>query len=78
MASNKFSCRECGWSGHRSDLLTAPHPFQAGRQVCGCPACGAIDSMELCCEEVGCWKIATAGARGEAGDIVQTCDEHRR
>jgi len=75
MERDKWRCEECGWVGHRSEVLEAPNPFDPTGCVWGCPNCLDVNTLNVACEHPGCEREASCGAPGpEAYDW--TCYEH--
>ena len=68
--------RNCNWHGTSDEVLRAPHPFEPGEEVWGCPKCKSIDSLYLACDEPGCWETASCGTPTPAG-YRSTCGKHR-
>lgn len=71
--SMRMVCRECAWSGFYGDLLTAPHPWDEGLTIYGCPACKTPESMVRGCDL--CGRESSCGTRTKDGYAV-TCYEH--
>lgn len=56
---------KCKWRGPLSEAKVAPHPFQEGKVVYGCPECGTI-GVFVACQEPGCtWPGETMAGPGE-------------
>jgi hypothetical protein len=68
--------RNCNWHGTSDEVLRAPHPFDPGEEVWGCPKCKSIDSLYLACDEPGCWKPVSCGTPTPTG-YRSTCGQHR-
>ena len=74
---NKFKCEDCGWIGNEDEVLVSPNPFDPADQVCGCPKCQSVQSMQLVCDEPGCAELATCGF--PVGDGYRhTCGKHSK
>ncbi len=74
--ADRLKCRECAWIGTRVQLLDAPHPFQPGESILGCPSCkAASDIFLLVCDEPGCNNAVSCGWPDGVG-YRRTCDEH--
>lgn len=73
----KVMCSDwrCGWTGLGADVLSAPHPFQEGCTIQGCPKCKETETIRLACDEPECWKEASCGFSTPAG-YRHTCGEH--
>jgi hypothetical protein len=72
-----FGCRtrRCKWVGTESELLVAPHPFEAEGTIHGCPLCKTVDNYAPLCDEEGCLETATCGTPVQ-GDYRTTCNKH--
>lgn len=70
----KLLCDECGW--HGTEPLKAPSPFEADAVILGCPECKEVNTMQIACDEEGCWKQATCGTPTPSG-YRGTCGMHR-
>lgn len=46
--------RRCGWSGPWPEALSAPHPFQEGETIYGCPKCRQAGNVQAACWKSGC------------------------
>ena len=66
---------KCDWIGEDTEMLTAPHPFQDGEIINGCPGCKEVDTIVRVCDEPGCNQAATCGTPTESG-YRQTCGKH--
>ena len=76
MSEAKYKCARwrCGWFGRESDLLKAPHPFEPGEEVWGCPRCHEI-GYERACDEEGCWNRGDCGTPTE-NSYKWLCSKH--
>ena len=72
----KCICKECDWKGHDNELLMAPNPFGADYEITGCPKCKSVDSVNVACDEPGCWREVTCGTPTPTG-YRSTCGKHR-
>lgn len=71
----RWLCNECGAIVEDNKLLSAPHPFDIGDKVTGCPECLSVDSFVGCCDEPGCKKEGTCGFLAANG-YRRTCYTH--
>ena len=74
---NDFAkCRywRCGWHGPRSEVLTAPSPFDPDDQLSVCPKCREADPAAGC-DEPGCDAEGSCGTPTPDGYRV-TCSKH--
>lgn len=73
----KMECNNCGWRGASKDVLRAENPFAEDFETMeGCPDCREPNTMEVICDEPGCWQRGTCGAPSPIG-YRRTCFEHR-
>ena len=74
----KVKCNDyrCGWHGTEDQILTAPHPFEEGATINGCPECKGVDCVIYACDEPGCWADVTCGTPTQDG-YRSTCGKHR-
>jgi len=70
----KIQCKECGWVGNSSELLTGKNPFEDS-DVEGCPQCKSIACFAPICDEPGCQSRATWFRPIKDGGR-QTCKKH--
>jgi hypothetical protein len=61
--SERYVCNECYAHVESGQELTAPNPFRPGDLLYGCPECREINALRLCCDEPGCWSMASCGAQ---------------
>jgi hypothetical protein len=74
--SNKRLCKECGWHGTETEVLTAPNPFEEDTEITGCPACLSVESMAVACDAADCWNEICCGTPTPTG-YRTTCYNHR-
>jgi len=72
----RLACRNysCGWQGNNNGVLSAPDPFNEGRELIACPKCRGV-SIRTCCDEAGCWDEDIVGMQTQNG-YRRTCWEH--
>jgi hypothetical protein len=71
----RYVCEQCHWKGPESQLLSAPHPFQAPDLMLGCPQCREADKLTRLCDEPGCWERVVGGSSSPTGYRF-TCHTH--
>ena len=77
--ATKQSCMAlgCDWRGSSDDTLRAPSPFFDSRETLyGCPACKAVNSLYLVCDEPECWDLVAYGTPTSDG-YRSTCSKHK-
>lgn len=74
----KFLCRDCRWQGTEREVLTADNPFAEddGETMYGCPRCREANTMDIACDEPGCWRKVSCGTPTPNG-YRSTCGEHK-
>lgn len=72
----KWQCEDCGWQGEDSELLRAPNPFIEGDTMTACPGCRDTGTLNVCCDEPGCWRGAGCGWPTPSGGYRHTCFPH--
>lgn len=73
----KILCKDCGWTGHTDQMLTAKNPFNEKEDIQACPNCKEVtDTLFMACEEPGCWKQVTCGTPTKNG-YKSTCSKHQ-
>ncbi len=75
MSSLKVKCNECGWKGLDIDALEAANPFSPQDIIAGCPECKSVDTLDVVCDELGCWQLANCGTPTDNG-YRTTCNKH--
>jgi len=73
---SRYICQTCDWIGHESAVLCAPHPFDEGSEIRGCPRCKAIDDLVMVCDEPDCTAPARCGTP-TVGGYRYTCGRHK-
>lgn len=73
----KVRCEDikCDWRGMQNELLTAINPFNDGDMLFACPRCHEINSVQIVCDEPGCWEFISCGTPTESG-YRSTCHNH--
>lgn len=71
----RWRCEHCRKIVPDAEMLRAPHPFEPGDSVLGCPSCHAIDAFVDVCDEPGCDLDASCGWPSDAG-YRRTCHKH--
>ena len=75
-APPRWRCDACGHISIDGELLEAPHPFQPGGIVLGCPGCRGIGTdLERVCDVPGCSRVVACGTPTPTG-YRSTCSEH--
>ena len=72
----KVKCSLCQWQGQNDSLLVADNPFLKGDTISACPDCLSIQTTEVCCEEPGCWDLATCGTPFGVRQYKSHCYNH--
>ena len=77
MKPDTYRCtnRNCGWRGHKSEILIASHPFDPDEKVYGCPTCKDIECFIEICDDPECERDANCGWPSSAG-YRRTCVQH--
>lgn len=75
--TDKFCCESLHWKGRKSEVLTAPDPFNPGYELTACPKCREAGTLLPCCDEPGCWGVAGYGTPSPTG-YRRVCGEHCR
>lgn len=73
--SERYICAGCDWTGSKEDLLSAPHPFDDGATLYGCPSCLDISILQAC-DVDGCTMYASCGTPTAEG-YRRTCWKHQ-
>lgn len=56
----RWLCDDCLWIAKEGDVLKAPHPFEKGEIIWGCPMCQGL-TLTRACDREGCTRRATVG-----------------
>ena len=73
--TDRFICSVCKVHLKSDEFLEAPHPFESGETLYGCPKCKSLNSEIGVCDEQNCWKPSTCGTPTPKG-YRRTCGEH--
>lgn len=69
-------CEECRKACRDAELLTAPHPFEKGAKLVGCPNCKTVDHLVRCCDASNCKAPSAMGGVGRDGKYHHRCGDH--
>ena len=72
----KWVCDDCGKIVLCDEILSAPHPFDDGEKIYGCPYCKSAQSLLVACDEPGCTLPSSCGTPTKNG-YRDTCHDHQ-